>query len=82
LVKKVAIWQPGYSIGIKHGTSLTGGEFHNSRLFRYTEDDNGLLASTVDPVSLALYEDIAASIPSIPSALLSYEGDRDFKLTT
>jgi len=45
-----------YSVGMKgHGEGMHGGTGHNSKLFRYTEEDNGFLKATLDQVSFDFY---------------------------
>lgn len=51
------------SIGMKgHGEGLTGGTGHNDRMWRYTEDDNGFLESTLDKESYEFFNKFNTSI--------------------
>lgn len=45
------------SVGIKHGTTMSGGYGHVNKLHRFIHEDNGFLAKTLDPESLHFYED-------------------------
>jgi glycosyltransferase involved in cell wall biosynthesis len=45
-------------IGIKHGVGLCGGVNHVDAMHRYTNEDGGLLADTLDPESLKFYENV------------------------
>jgi len=42
-------------LGIKHGVGLCGGVNHIDAMHRYVNEDNGLLADTLDPESLQWY---------------------------
>jgi glycosyltransferase involved in cell wall biosynthesis len=42
-------------LGMKHGVGLCGGVNHFDAMHRYTNDDGGLLADTLDPESLKFY---------------------------
>lgn len=50
-------WTPPHIVclGIKHGIGLCGGYMHFNRLHRFDTVDDGLLAKTVDGVSMAFY---------------------------
>jgi len=54
---KGVTWAPPriICIGMKHGIGKCGGYMHVSRLHRFTEQDNGLLAATVDAASFEFY---------------------------
>lgn len=71
------VFQPDkdYSVGIKHGMTLTGGHFHNSRLHRYdiSDPDMRYLASIVDAESLELYKSVAGNIPDVDPSKLNYQ---------
>lgn len=56
-------FRPGEMIclGIKHGISLCGGEYHSTNLKKYT--DKGILFSKVVGEDLKYYEEIKALIP-------------------
>lgn len=51
---------PGHviSVGMKHGIGKVGGEFHTTRLRRYTNADDGFLESTLDKESFSFYQTI------------------------
>jgi len=51
-----------YSIGMKgHGEGMTGGTGHCDKIFRYINDDNGFLESTLDKESFEFYDKFITS---------------------